>query len=122
MPALNGPAMHYRLAYAEPLRRLTYAESRWAAPPAELLQAFLERRFFAFPDADASGNGCRLELVIDEFEQRFEGQDVPRPPHWSGFRVVPDMIEFWYGAEYRLHDRLRYQCIDGEWGKRALYP
>jgi cholesterol transport system auxiliary component len=72
VPALNGPAMHYRLAYAEPLRRLTYAESRWAAPPAELLQAVLERRFFVFPEADASGNGCRLELVIDEFEQRFD--------------------------------------------------
>ena len=66
----------------------------------------------------------REELMarVREFELRFEGQDVPRPPHWSGFRVVPDMIEFWYGAEYRLHDRLRYQCIDGEWGKRALYP
>ena len=66
----------------------------------------------------------RAELMarVREFEQRFEGQDVPRPPHWSGFRVVPDMIEFWYGAEYRLHDRLRYQCVDGEWGKRALYP
>jgi cholesterol transport system auxiliary component len=72
VPALSGPAMHYRLAYAEPLRRLTYAESRWAAPPAELLQAFLERRFFVFPEADASGNGCRLELVVDEFEQRFD--------------------------------------------------
>ena len=71
-PALTGPAMHYRLAYSEPLRRRTYAESRWAAPPAELLKAFLERRFFVFPEADASGNGCRLELVIDEFEQRFD--------------------------------------------------
>lgn len=66
----------------------------------------------------------RDELMarVREFEQRFEGQDVPRPPHWSGFRVVPDMIEFWYGAEYRLHDRLRYELVDGEWSKRALYP
>ncbi len=66
----------------------------------------------------------RDELLarVREFEQRFEGQDVPRPPHWSGFRVVPDMIEFWYGADYRLHDRLRYELRDGEWGKRALYP
>ncbi len=66
----------------------------------------------------------RDELLarVREFETRFEGQDVPRPPHWSGFRVVPDMIEFWYGADYRLHDRLRYELRDGEWGKRALYP
>lgn len=66
----------------------------------------------------------REELLakVREFEQRFEGQDVPRPPHWSGFRVVPDMIEFWYGADYRLHDRLRYELRDGEWSKRGLYP
>jgi pyridoxamine 5'-phosphate oxidase len=66
----------------------------------------------------------REELLarVREFELRFEGQDVPRPPHWSGFRVVPDMIEFWYGADYRLHDRLRYELRDGAWGKRGLYP
>jgi len=66
----------------------------------------------------------RDELLerVREFETRFEGQDVPRPPHWSGFRVVPDMIEFWYGAEYRLHDRTRYELRDGEWRKRGLYP
>ena len=66
----------------------------------------------------------RDELLerVREFETRFEGQDVPRPPHWSGFRVVPDMIEFWYGAEYQLHDRTRYELRDGEWRKRGLYP
>lgn len=66
----------------------------------------------------------RDELLerVREFETRFDGQDVPRPPHWSGFRVVPDMIEFWYGAEYRLHDRVRYELRDGEWAKRGLYP
>ncbi|MCB1602050.1 MAG: pyridoxamine 5'-phosphate oxidase [Lysobacterales bacterium] len=68
--------------------------------------------------------GSREELMarVREFEQRFEGQDVPRPPHWSGFRVVPDMVEFWYGQDFRLHDRLRYELKDGVWGKRALYP
>jgi pyridoxamine 5'-phosphate oxidase len=66
----------------------------------------------------------REELMarVREFEQRFDGQDVPRPPHWSGFRVVPDLIEFWYGRDYRLHERLRYELIDGEWRKRLLYP
>lgn len=68
--------------------------------------------------------GSREELMarVREFEQRFDGQDVPRPPHWSGFRVVPDMIEFWYGREFRLHDRMRYALDDGHWRKRALYP
>jgi pyridoxamine 5'-phosphate oxidase len=66
----------------------------------------------------------RDELLarVREFEQRFDGQDVPRPPHWSGFRVVPDLIEFWYGRDYRLHERLRYEAEGGEWRKRMLYP
>ena len=74
---LAGPAMHFRLAYAEPLRRQTYVESRWAAPPAELLEAFLKRRI-AFGQPDFSGTGCRLKLVVDEFEQRF---DDPQKSH-----------------------------------------
>lgn len=68
---LAESAMHFRLAYAEPLRRQTYVESRWAAPPAELLETFLKRRI-VFGQADFSGTGCRLQLVVDEFEQRFD--------------------------------------------------
>jgi cholesterol transport system auxiliary component len=68
---LSEPAMHFRLAYAEPLRRQSYAESRWAAPPAELLEAFLKRRI-VFGQPDFIGAGCRLQLVVDELEQRFE--------------------------------------------------
>ena len=66
----------------------------------------------------------------DSFEQRysdaeceFEGRDVPRPPRWVGFRVVPRNIEFWYGAQFRLHERHFYECgADGVWTKRMLYP
>lgn len=68
---LSGPAMHFRLAYAEPLRRQVYAESRWAAPPAELLEAFLKRRMI-FGQPDVAGAGCRLRVVLDELEQRFD--------------------------------------------------
>lgn len=56
------------------------------------------------------------------YEKQFDGQDVPRPPHWSGFRVVPERIEFWYGAKYRLHDRHHYERVDGRWTKRLLFP
>lgn len=63
-----------------------------------------------------------FEARIDAFEKKFEGIEVPRPPHWSGFRVVPEMIEFWYGARFRLHERQRYERIDGQWRKRMLYP
>lgn len=63
-----------------------------------------------------------FEARIDAFEKKFEGMDVPRPPHWSGYRVVPEMIEFWYGARYRLHERQHYERVDGTWSKRMLYP
>lgn len=70
-PWLSGPGMHFRLAYAEPLRRQSYVESRWAAAPAELLETHLRRRS-TVGQPDAGGVGCRLHLTIDEFEQRFE--------------------------------------------------
>jgi len=63
-----------------------------------------------------------FEARITAFEKKFEGMDVPRPPHWSGFRVVPERIEFWYGARFRLHERHHYQRVDGQWTKRMLYP
>jgi len=63
-----------------------------------------------------------FEQRFDEFEERYAGVPVPRPPHWSGFRVVPELIEFWYGAKYRLHERQRYERVDGVWAKRMLYP
>ena len=74
---LSGQAMYFRLAYAEPLRRQSYTESRWAAPPGELLEAFLKRSLI-FGQRDSSGTGCRLQLVMDELEQRF---DDPQKSH-----------------------------------------
>lgn len=63
-----------------------------------------------------------LEQRVAEFEQKFAGEDVPRPPHWSGYRLIPDMIEFWYGKENRLHDRFRFTLENGEWVRQRLYP
>ena len=63
-----------------------------------------------------------FEARIDEVEARYEAMPVPRPPHWSGFRVRPVMIEFWYGARYRLHERHRHELVDGQWRERMLYP
>lgn len=63
-----------------------------------------------------------LDARIADLDREFEGREVARPPHWSGFRVVPDMIEFWYGVPARLHDRHRYERVDGGWTKRLLYP
>ncbi len=63
-----------------------------------------------------------LDARIAQYEREFEGRPVPRPPHWGGFRLVPDMIELWYGQRARLHDRIRYEQVDGRWSKRLLYP
>jgi pyridoxamine 5'-phosphate oxidase len=63
-----------------------------------------------------------FEARCDAFEKKFAGGDVPRPPHWSGYRVVPELIEFWYGAQFRLHERVQVERIDGGWTQRLLYP
>lgn len=60
---------------------------------------------------------------IAQVEAEFEGHEVPRPDGWTGTRVVPRAIEFWYGAAFRLHERWRYERdADGAWSKRMLYP
>ena len=64
-----------------------------------------------------------FEQRFEDAEREFEGRDVPRPPRWGGFRVKPRAIEFWYGAQFRLHERYLYECgADGAWTKRMLYP
>ncbi|MGY0799211.1 pyridoxamine 5'-phosphate oxidase [Lysobacter sp. A286] len=65
----------------------------------------------------------RFHERIAQVEQEFEGRDIPRPPRWTGLRVRPMAIEFWYGAQFRLHERQLYECdAAGEWSKRNLYP
>ena len=59
---------------------------------------------------------------VREFEARFEGQPVPRPPHWSGFRLVPHRIEFWHNMPSRLHDRQLYLREPDGWRRETLYP
>jgi pyridoxamine 5'-phosphate oxidase len=63
-----------------------------------------------------------FESRIADFEARFDGAPVPRPPHWGGYVVEPRRIEFWYGATYRLHDRHVYTLGATGWTKQLLYP
>lgn len=64
-----------------------------------------------------------FEARLARFEAEFDGREVPRPPRWTGFRVVPRAVEFWYAATFRLHERwLHERAADGTWSKRMLYP
>lgn len=85
-------------------------------PRGSQIGAWASRQSEALPDRDT------FDERVAAFEQRFEGGDVPRPPHWGGYLVIPDRIEFWYGAKYRLHERVTYVREGGAWSKGFLYP
>ncbi|MEW2624886.1 pyridoxamine 5'-phosphate oxidase [Streptomyces sp. NPDC048106] len=70
------------------------------------------------------GSRAELDAAYAGLESRYpEGEQVPVPPHWGGFRVAPDTVEFWQGRENRLHDRLRYTARpDGTWQVDRLSP
>ncbi len=63
-----------------------------------------------------------FDLRIAEYELRFHGVEVPRPPTWRGYRVRPDRVEFWYAEHDRLHWRDCHEWHDGRWQHRLLYP
>jgi pyridoxamine 5'-phosphate oxidase len=64
-----------------------------------------------------------LEERLRELEAEYEGREVPRPPFWGGYRVEPEVIEFWQGRENRLHDRLVYRRSEGDgWERERLQP
>jgi len=67
-------------------------------------------------------NRAALQRAQSELERRFQGQPVPRPPHWGGYRVSLDRIEFWQGDRYRLHDRIVYARTATGWSVQRLSP
>jgi pyridoxamine 5'-phosphate oxidase len=122
-----------------PLVALTFYWDAWAE------QVHVEGRVAVIPDAESDEywkTRARLSQIggwasdqsrplsgrdeflasVAEIEKRFDGQDVPRPPHWFGYRVVPHRIELWSGREGRLHERHVYESDGDVWTKQMLYP
>ncbi len=78
----------------------------------------------SYQSGPLAGGRAELDARFEEITRRFDGQEIPRPPHWSGFRLAPVYIEFWQGGRHRLHDRRVYAraALDGPWETRLLYP
>ena len=78
----------------------------------------------ASPQSRVLSDELQLEIEIQALDAKLAGQPVPRPENWGGYKVVPDMIEFWQGKPSRLHDRFRYDRITetNAWSIRRLAP
>ena len=66
----------------------------------------------------------RSELIdnIKKFEKKYEDQEIPRPSHWNGYLVKPQLIEFWQEMPFRIHDRVVYTLFNNKWEIKKLYP
>jgi len=85
-------------------------------PRASQLGAWVSQQSQVIPNREV------LDQQLAELAQKYQDQEIPRPPHWGGFRVVPRAIEFWQGRPSRLHDRLRYRLNNNQWTIERLAP
>ncbi|PKM31155.1 MAG: pyridoxamine 5'-phosphate oxidase [Gammaproteobacteria bacterium HGW-Gammaproteobacteria-11] len=77
---------------------------------------------WASPQSQVIANREVLENNLQQLQQQYADLAPERPPHWGGFRLKPQLIEFWQGRPSRLHDRLNYRLVDGQWQRERLAP
>ncbi|MEO8508339.1 MAG: pyridoxamine 5'-phosphate oxidase [Betaproteobacteria bacterium] len=77
---------------------------------------------WASPQSEPLAGRAALEARFADAEHRFPGEDVERPPHWGGYRLVPERFEFWQGRPSRLHDRVVYRLEQREWHIGRIAP
>ena len=116
--------------YWGPLGRQVRVEGRVEKTAPETSDAYFAQRSrgrligaWASPQSQVIESRDWLETQIEALENTYAQQAVPRPPHWGGYRVIPDAFEFWQSGDERLHDRFRYQQQpDGNWAIARLAP
>ena len=116
------------LFHWQPLGRQMRVEGGVERMPTEESDAYFRTRplgsrhaAWASPQSRPLGSRAELEQLAAAAAERF-GDDVPRPPHWGGFRLEPEAYEFWQHRDDRLHDRIRYERETGGWRRRRLGP
>ena len=117
------------LFYWDPLGRQVRVEGAVERVPGDESERYFHSRprgaqiaALASRQSTVIGSRAELDARVAELERQLEGRDVPLPPQWGGFRLVPVAFEFWRHRENRLHDRLRYRRDGGRWLIERLSP
>ncbi len=77
---------------------------------------------WASPQSQVVASRAQLDALVADVERRFAGAEVPPPPHWGGYLLTPEAVEFWQGRVGRLHDRIRYRTDGAAWVRERLAP
>ncbi|MFQ5537342.1 MAG: pyridoxamine 5'-phosphate oxidase [Gemmatimonadota bacterium] len=115
----HWPVLERQVRVAGAVQRLSPEENEayfMTRPRGSRIGAWASRQSEVLPS--------RQDLLerVKEYNQRFSGDDVPLPPFWGGYRLMPSRMEFWQGKADRLHDRLLFLRRGGEWTSQRLYP